>query len=140
VKFIFPNDHAVFLHDTPNQKLFDRTERAFSSGCIRIEKALDLAYLLLNDEAQWNRKAIDRIIGSGKTRTVSLQERVPVLLLYWTAWVGPEGHVHFVHDLYDRDKLVQRGLAGEFRFRKRPVYEVPPPSADSVAMEGREAE
>ena len=50
VKFIFPNDHAVFLHDTPNQKLFDRTERAFSSGCIRVENALDLARLLLNDE------------------------------------------------------------------------------------------
>lgn len=140
VKFIFPNDHAVFLHDTPKQKLFDRTERAFSSGCIRVENALDLARLLLDDEVQWNRKSIDKVIESGKTRTVSLHESVPVLLLYWTAWVGPDGRVNFGHDLYDRDKLVQKGLAGDFRFRKRPVFEVPPPSAESMAMDGRDAE
>jgi murein L,D-transpeptidase YcbB/YkuD len=140
VKFIFPNDHAVFLHDTPNQKLFDRTARAFSSGCIRVENALDLAQLLLNDGAQWDRKAIDRVVKSGKTRTVSLPEPIPVLLLYWTAWVGPDGRVNFGHDLYDRDKLVQKALAGDFRFRKRPVFEVPPPSAGSVAMDGQEAE
>ena len=140
VKFIFPNDHAVFLHDTPNQKLFDRTTRAFSSGCIRVENALDLARLLLNDEAQWNRKSIDRVIESGKTRTVSLHAPVPVLLLYWTAWVGSDGRVNFGHDLYDRDKLVQKGLAGNFRFRKRPVFEVPPPSAESMAMDGQQAE
>jgi murein L,D-transpeptidase YcbB/YkuD len=140
VKFIFPNDHAVFLHDTPNQKLFDRTARAFSSGCIRVENALDLAQLLLNDGAQWDRKAIDRVVKSGKTRTVSLPEPIPVLLLYWTAWVGFDGRVNFGHDLYDRDKLVQKALAGDFRFRKRPVFEVPPPSAGSVAMDGQEAE
>ena len=140
VKFIFPNDHAVFLHDTPNQKLFDRTTRAFSSGCIRVENALDLARLLLNDEAQWNRKSIDRVIESGKTRTVSLHAPVPVLLLYWTAWIGPDRQVNFGHDLYDRDKLVQKGLAGDFRFRKRPVFEVPPPSTESMAMDGQEAE
>jgi murein L,D-transpeptidase YcbB/YkuD len=140
VKFIFPNDHAIFLHDTPNQKLFDRTTRAFSSGCIRVENALDLARLLLDDEAQWSRKSIDRVIGSGKTRTVSLHAPVPVLLLYWTAWVGPDGRVNFGHDLYDRDKLVQKGLAGDFRFRKRPVFEVPPPSAESIAMDGRDVD
>jgi murein L,D-transpeptidase YcbB/YkuD len=140
VKFIFPNDHAVFMHDTPNQKLFDRTARAFSSGCIRVENALNLARLLLNDEVQWNRKAIDRVVESGKTRTVSLQERIPVLLLYWTAWVGPDGRVNFGHDLYDRDKFVQKALAADFRFRKRPVFEVPPPSVESVAMDGQEAE
>jgi L,D-transpeptidase YcbB len=140
VKFIFPNDHAVFLHDTPNQKLFDRTERAFSSGCIRVENALELARLLLNDEEQWDRKAIDRVIRSGKTRTIFLQDSVPVLLLYWTAWIGPDGRVNFGHDLYDRDKLVQKGLASDFRFRKRPVFEVPRASPEAVAMDGQEAE
>jgi len=140
VKFIFPNDHAVFLHDTPNQKLFDRTERAFSSGCIRVENALELARLLLNDEAQWPRQAIDRVIKSGKTRTVFLREPVPVLLLYWTAWVGPDGLVHFGHDLYDRDKLVQKGLASDFRFRKRPVFEAPRANPDPIAMDGGDDE
>jgi L,D-transpeptidase YcbB len=141
VKFIFPNDHAIFLHDTPNQKLFDRTTRAFSSGCIRVENALELARLLLNDEGQWNRKSIDKVIASGKTRSVSLHEPVPVLLLYWTAWVGPDGQVNFGHDLYDRDKLVQKALAGEFRFRKRPVYEVPPPPPiESLALEEQDGQ
>ena len=140
VKFIFPNDHAVFLHDTPNQKLFDRSERAFSSGCIRVENALDLAGLLLNDEGQWNRKAIDRVIESGRTRTVYLHEPVPVLLLYWTAWVGPDGQVNFGHDLYDRDRLVQKGLASDFRFRKRPVFEAPRANPASIAMDGGDAE
>jgi murein L,D-transpeptidase YcbB/YkuD len=140
VKFIFPNDHAIFLHDTPNQKLFDRTTRAFSSGCIRVENALELARLLLNDEAQWNQKSIDRVIESGKTRTVWLHRPVPVLLLYWTAWVGPDGRINFGHDLYDRDKLVQKALTGEFRFRKRPVFEAPPPAPESMAVDAQQAE
>jgi murein L,D-transpeptidase YcbB/YkuD len=124
VKFMFPNDHAVYLHDTPSQALFDRADRAFSSGCIRVENALDLAQLLLNDEVEWNRQAINRVLGSGKTRNVLLQEPVPVLLLYWTAWMGADGRVNFRHDLYGRDKLVQRELANSFRFRKRTVGRV----------------
>jgi L,D-transpeptidase YcbB len=140
VKFIFPNDHAVFLHDTPNQALFNKTKRAFSSGCIRVENALELARLLLNDDGAWNRKAIDRAVGSGKTRTVALQEPVPVLLLYWTAWVGPDGRVNFRHDLYSRDKLVQQGLASGFRFRKRPVVSVPIDTSQSISLQGQMVE
>jgi murein L,D-transpeptidase YcbB/YkuD len=140
VKFIFPNDHAVYLHDTPNQKLFDRSERAFSSGCIRVENALELARLLLSDEAQWHRQAIDKVIESKKTRTVFLPEPIPVLLLYWTAWIGSDGRVNFRHDLYERDKLVQKGLASDFRFRKRPVFEVPRSKPDSIVMDGQDAE
>jgi L,D-transpeptidase YcbB len=140
VKFIFPNDHAVFLHDTPNQKLFDRTERAFSSGCIRIENALELARLLLNDEGGWTRKTIDRVIGAKKSRTVFLREPVPVMLLYWTAWVAPDGRVNFRPDLYNRDKLVLKDLASDFRFRKRAIINVPEEIPQPIALDGREAE
>jgi murein L,D-transpeptidase YcbB/YkuD len=140
VKFIFPNAHAVYLHDTPDQQLFDRSERAFSSGCIRVENALELARLLLNDEAQWHRQAIDKVVESKKTRTVFLPEPIPVLLLYWTAWVGSDARVNFRHDLYGRDELVRKGLAGDFRFRKRPVFEVPRPSPASMAVDGRDAD
>jgi L,D-transpeptidase YcbB len=140
VKFIFPNDHAIFLHDTPNQKLFDKNERAFSSGCIRVENAMDLAYLLLNNEGSWNRKAIDRVIELGKTRTVFLQEPIPVLLLYWTAWVDSDGPVNFRHDLYDRDKLVQKGLGSDFRFRKRPVIGVLPYKYPFAPLQGWDVE
>jgi L,D-transpeptidase YcbB len=135
VKFIFPNDHAVFLHDTPSQTLFNRTERAFSSGCIRVENALELARLLLNDETVWTRQAIGRVVDSGKTRTLFLDRPIPVLLLYWTAWVDADGRVNFRHDLYGRDKLVQQGLASSFRFRKRPVISPPAYSSQEVSPE-----
>jgi L,D-transpeptidase YcbB len=140
VKFIFPNDHAIFLHDTPNQTLFDRNERAFSSGCIRVEHAMDLAHLLLNNDGGWNRQAIDRVIESGKTRTVFLHESIPVLLLYWTAWVDADRRINFRPDLYGRDKLVQKGLAGDFRFRKRPVIGVLPYKYPFAPLQGWDVE
>jgi L,D-transpeptidase YcbB len=140
VKFIFPNDHAIFLHDTPNKTLFDRNERAFSSGCIRVENAMELAHLLLNNEDGWNRKAIDRVGESGKTRTVFLHESVPVLLLYWTAWGDADGRINFRPDLYDRDEPVQKGLAGEFRFRKRPVIGVLPYKYPFAPLQGWDVE
>jgi L,D-transpeptidase YcbB len=140
VKFIFPNDHAVFLHDTPNKTLFDKNERAFSSGCIRVEHAMELAQLLLNNEGGWDRKAIDKVVASGKTRTVFLHDPIPVLLLYWTAWVGSDGRVNFRHDLYDRDKLVQKGLASDFRFRKRPVIGVLPYRFPFAPLQGWDVE
>jgi L,D-transpeptidase YcbB len=140
VKFMFPNDHAVYLHDTPSKALFSRTDRAFSSGCIRVENALGLAKLLLNDEGEWNQKAIDGVLRSGKTRNVFLHEPIPVLLLYWTAWVGADGRVNFRHDLYGRDKVVQRELANGFRFRKRHVRTVPLYSSHPTSLEVRDQE
>jgi len=140
VKFIFPNDHAIFLHDTPNQTLFDKNERAFSSGCIRVENAIDLADLVLHNDAGWDRKAIDRAIELGKTRTVFLQEPIPVFLLYWTAWVDADGRVNFRHDLYGRDTLVQKGLASDFRFRKRPVIGVLPYKYPFAPLRGWDVE
>jgi L,D-transpeptidase YcbB len=138
VKFIFPNDHAVFLHDTPSQALFNQTNRAFSSGCIRVENAIELARLLLNDEMVWNRQAIDRVVELGKTRTLFLERPIPVLLLYWTAWVDADARINFRHDLYGRDKLVQQGLASGFRFRKRPVISPPPVSSPAGSSESGE--
>jgi L,D-transpeptidase YcbB len=140
VKFIFPNDHAIFLHDTPNQALFDKNERAFSSGCIRVEHAMDLAYLLLNDEGTWNWKAIDRVLELGKTRNVFLEEPIPVFLLYWTAWVDVDGQVNFRPDLYARDTPVQKGLASDFRFRKRPVIGVLPYKYPFAPLRGWDVE
>jgi L,D-transpeptidase YcbB len=140
VKFMFPNDHAVYLHDTPSKSLFSRTDRAFSSGCIRVENALELAKLVLNGEGEWDQKAIDRALRSGKTRNVFLHEPIPVFLLYWTAWVGADGRVNFRHDLYDRDKVVQRELANGFRFRKRHTRTVPLYSLHPTLLEIRDQE
>jgi L,D-transpeptidase YcbB len=117
IKFMFPNPHAVYLHDTPSKELFDRTERAFSSGCIRIDDPLRLAELLLDDQHQWNREAIERAIESGKTETVLLSKPVAVLLLYWTAEALEGGSVRFRKDIYGRDWQILQGLNSPFRFK-----------------------
>jgi len=119
VKFMFPNSHSVYLHDTPSKDLFDRSDRAFSSGCIRVENPLELATTLLAPQPGWDRAAIDAAIAAGKTRTITLQKRVPVLLLYWTAWVDRDGALQLRRDLYGRDAKVAAGLAQPFRIRPR---------------------
>jgi murein L,D-transpeptidase YcbB/YkuD len=121
IKFIFPNSHFVFLHDTPSKSLFDKTERAFSSGCIRVDNPVKLAELLLNDPTNWSQDKIMEAIDSMQTRTVFLPEPLPVLILYWTVAFDEEGRIYFKKDLYGRDEAVLAGLKGEFKFRKRPV-------------------
>jgi murein L,D-transpeptidase YcbB/YkuD len=103
VKFIFPNEHAVYLHDTSSRHNFEKTNRAFSSGCIRVENPMELAALLLDDQGSWDRSRIDDVVASGERTTVRLTEPLPVFLLYWTAFPGTDGRVNFRKDLYDRD-------------------------------------
>lgn len=110
IKFMFPNRHMVYLHDTPSRALFGRSRRAFSSGCIRIEKPWDLAAILLGSDPEWDREGIARKIETGETRTVGLPERVPVLLVYYTADVRDDGAIQFRKDLYGRDANVLQAL------------------------------
>jgi murein L,D-transpeptidase YcbB/YkuD len=125
VKFIFPNEHFVFLHDTPSRSLFDREVRAFSHGCIRVENPLELAEVLLRHQEGWDREQIDRTLASDQIKTVYLDTPLPVLLLYWTAWVSPEGRLTFYPDVYERDGAVLAGLEQDFQFRDRVVLEGP---------------
>ncbi len=106
VKFIFPNDHFVYLHDTPNRALFNKDIKTFSSGCIRVEKPFELAELLLNDNEKWNRQNIQRVVDKRKTRTVYLDKPVPIMILYWTASADKKGNVYFMNDIYKRDKAI----------------------------------
>ena len=106
LKIMFPNEHLVYLHDTPNRGLFRRSERTFSSGCIRVEQIEPLAVLLLDDPQQWGLAAVEATIDSRQTRRVSLRQPVPIYLVYWTVQVLDDGEVHFKHDPYDRDRLV----------------------------------
>ncbi|GAB4359864.1 MAG: L,D-transpeptidase family protein [Immundisolibacter sp.] len=110
IKFMFPNAHDVYLHDTPSRGLFAHAERSFSSGCIRVERALALADWLLQDDPQWTPAALREAIDSGRTRTVNLRAPVPVHLLYWTAWVDSDGRVQFRRDLYRRDPALAAAL------------------------------
>ncbi|HSD41388.1 MAG TPA: L,D-transpeptidase family protein [Burkholderiales bacterium] len=116
MKFMLPNPHAVYLHDTPARQLFDKRERAFSSGCIRLEQPLALAVLLLDDAERWSADAIRAAIEAGETRTVPVKRRVPVLVLYFTAEAQDDGTAQFRPDLYGRDPRVLAALRAPFRF------------------------
>jgi murein L,D-transpeptidase YcbB/YkuD len=113
VKFMFPNEHSVYLHDTPSRDLFDRESRAFSSGCIRVEDPLELARLLLR--RGWDEERIDAMVRAGRTETVLLDDPITVLLLYWTAEADAGGRVVFHSDVYTRDAEVSSALAQPFR-------------------------
>jgi murein L,D-transpeptidase YcbB/YkuD len=117
VKFMFPNEYFVYLHDTPSKSLFDRADRAFSHGCIRVEDPLRLAELVLAGSEGWDRAAIDRTVASGKTQSVFLNEHLTVMLLYWTAEVTRQGTVLFSEDIYDRDPRIIAGLNRPFEYR-----------------------
>ena len=103
VKIMFPNPYAVYLHDTPSKSLFDQDQRTFSSGCIRVQKAFELAEIVLADPERWNPKSIADVIAAKATRTVNLAKPIPVLILYWTAQPTPDGQVLFRNDVYGRD-------------------------------------
>jgi L,D-transpeptidase YcbB len=122
VKLMFPNPYFVYLHDTPSQALFERSERAFSSGCVRVERALELAALVLDDPGRWNAQAIDAAIARGELQNVTLNRRMPVLLAYWTAWVDAEGRTNFRRDLYGQDARWAAALDEPFRLRDRPLF------------------
>ena len=110
IKFIFPNEHFVFLHDTPNQALFDQPERAFSSGCIRVEHPLELARLVLAGRSGFDLADVESKIESGRTERIVLDEPMPVLILYFTASLDSDGNVRFFRDIYQRDVAVLAAL------------------------------
>lgn len=106
----FPNDYAIYLHDTPHRELFAQTRRATSSGCIRVENPLQLVELLFNDPVHWNSAGIQAQLANGKTENIRLPVKVPVLLAYWTVDLGSDGRVTFKPDVYGYDSAVLRGL------------------------------
>ena len=110
IKFEFPNKYSVYLHDTPAKRLFTDPERAQSHGCIRLERPLDLAEELLRDDSSWSREAVEEAIRGGETQRITLNEPMPVVITYVTAFVTDEGVVNFRPDIYGLD--AQLKLAG----------------------------
>ncbi len=106
VKFLFPNRHSVYLHDTNSRHLFERVQRAFSSGCVRLAKPLELARVILEQEG-YSADSVDAIDAHNKTQRINLENKVPVRTVYLTADVASDGSVHFYNDVYGRDgKLI----------------------------------
>lgn len=102
VKFLFPNQYGVCMHDTPSKYLFEKYSRAFSHGCIRLDQPIDFAAELLNEEG-WSREQIDAQLESTETRSVALTEPLPVVITYLTTAVDEAGTVYFYHDIYGKD-------------------------------------
>ena len=112
VKFMFPNEHAIFLHDTPSRELFASETRTFSSGCIRVEKPLDLAAVLLEGQDNWTRERVQQVVDNGASETVYLKQPLPVVIVYWTVSVGASGDVRFARDVYRHDLPLLKVLDG----------------------------
>ncbi|HVS00054.1 MAG TPA: L,D-transpeptidase family protein [Thermoanaerobaculia bacterium] len=113
VKFMFPNQFDIYLHDTPADHLFDQSERDFSHGCIRLERPVELAEYLLKDDPKWTPEAIRAKLASGEQTSVPLPRPLPVHILYWTAWAEPDGTVQFRKDIYGHDERLIEALAKE---------------------------
>jgi murein L,D-transpeptidase YcbB/YkuD len=111
VKFLFPNRFNVYLHDTPSRELFGKTERNFSSGCIRIEKPVDMADYLLTNQPGWNPQRVRDTIDSMRETSIHLDRPIPVHLLYWTVFVDGVGDLQFRPDIYSRDEKLIRALS-----------------------------
>jgi len=109
VKFMFPNKFHVYLHDTPSRNLFQKTARAFSHGCIRVEKPLELAEYLLQG-TEWNRERIEAETENRTEKVVRIPQPIPVRIFYWTAWVDENGVAQFRPDIYNRDEELERAL------------------------------
>ncbi|MEZ5741250.1 MAG: L,D-transpeptidase family protein [Burkholderiaceae bacterium] len=110
IKIMFPNEHNVYLHDTPTRNLFERNERMFSSGCLRVQDPVGLASWLLGKDNGWSRDRLDGVIASKAERKVNLPARVPVHILYFTAVSDDDGGVRLLPDIYERDRAVLEGL------------------------------
>jgi L,D-transpeptidase YcbB len=110
IKFLFPNNYDVYMHDTPSRYLFSRQGRTFSHGCIRIEKPLDLAEYLLRGEKGWTRKQIQKKIDSKERLVITLRDPIPVHIVYFTVWMGGDGLAYFRDDLYEYDRLLDTAM------------------------------
>ncbi|MCW8829215.1 MAG: L,D-transpeptidase family protein, partial [Gammaproteobacteria bacterium] len=109
VKFLFYNHHDIYLHDTPHTGLFSSHERAYSSGCIRLEEPKRLASFVLAEEEgwYWDEVMVQFLFDQGETFEVALSARIPVYVLYFTAWAGEHGAVHFRPDIYGEDAMLR---------------------------------
>ena len=115
VKFMFPNEHSVYLHDTNAPELFNKSERSFSSGCIRLEKPLALLDYLFASHPTWNGERRAATLAGGKETTAMLAEPMPVHLVYLTANVNDSGDVVYRKDIYQRDSRILAGLGKAYR-------------------------
>lgn len=110
VKFMFPNQNNIYLHDTPEKTLFNKEERALSHGCVRVQKARELAVKILDGDKNWTPEKIDHAMHAGKEQEYGLNRKIPVYLAYFTAVADENGNVTFYEDVYGRDGKLTKML------------------------------
>ena len=103
VKFLFPNSHNIYLHDTPSKSLFSQDKRAFSHGCIRVEDPRRLANYVLRHQPEWTEARIDSAMNAEKEMFVKIKKPIPVFIAYFTSWVDRDGRLNLRNDIYKRD-------------------------------------
>jgi murein L,D-transpeptidase YcbB/YkuD len=108
VKFIFPNSNDIYLHDTPHDELFSQSNRSFSHGCVRVSEPIKLATYLLRNRPEWDQATILDTIAKHREKYITLKKKLPVYLVYFTAWADAAGHPHFRDDIYGLDKKLAR--------------------------------
>lgn len=113
VKFLFPNEYNIYLHDTPAKNLFGESTRAFSHGCIRLSEPKKLAQFILRNDAAWDSVKITKAMNAGKEQFVNIKENIPVFIGYFTAWVDGAGKLNFRDDIYGHDKEMKARLFGK---------------------------
>lgn len=126
VKFIFPNKHAIYLHDTPSMHLFGREKRAYSHGCVRVQGALKLAdYLLEYDENKMTIDSVRKYIEIRKEKPIRLKKRLPIFLYYFSASVDEKGELIFYNDIYNKDKLILKQMQYVYQKNKVEITKKP---------------
>jgi murein L,D-transpeptidase YcbB/YkuD len=138
VKFMFPNQFNVYLHDTPADSLFERATRSFSHGCVRVEDPVRLAEYVLRDQPEWSRGRIREAMQAGEEKTVKLKSPIPVYLGYWTARVRSDNTVQFRQDVYNIDRRLTTLLADRLgRMRRTGEAAAAATSAEGAANSQR---
>lgn len=107
LKFLFPNSHDIYMHDTPTKNLFAEPSRTFSHGCIRVQNPREFAEVILG----WDREKVDRETDSRKSQSVVLSQKIPVHITYFTAWPDSSGKMSYFNDVYERDEAMEKALA-----------------------------
>lgn len=113
MKFLFPNNYNIYLHDTPAKELFTQGRRDFSHGCIRVENPKKLALYLLRKNTSWNPEKVDQVLKTSKETGIAVKPNVPVYIVYFTAWVDSNNNLNFRNDIYNLDQKLAKALFDE---------------------------
>jgi murein L,D-transpeptidase YcbB/YkuD len=113
MKFLFPNNFNIYLHDTPAKELFNQRHRDFSHGCIRVENPKKLALYLLQKNTNWNGEKIDKVLETITETGIAIKPKMPVYIVYFTAWVDDKNNLNFRNDIYNLDEQLAKNIFEE---------------------------